>query len=155
MHPATAIGPQGEPQYSPRVINDSAWRTPPIAGSHEAGTSVELFTGAGGLAMAMHNRGFRHVIAVELDKRACATLRANVAEPFHPGITQATDLGSAWPLIEGDIRRIDFTRWRGGVDVVAGGVPCQPWSLGGAHRGYDDSRNLWPELFRVVRETRP
>jgi DNA (cytosine-5)-methyltransferase 1 len=50
---------------------------------------------------------------------------------------------------------MDFTPWLGKVDVVAGGVPCQPWSLGGVHKGYDDPRNLWPELFRVVRETRP
>ncbi|WP_374727470.1 DNA cytosine methyltransferase [Haloactinomyces albus] len=103
----------------------------------------------------MHDAGFRHLIAVESDRRACATLRANVAEPFDPGSRQAQALNSYWPLIEGDIHEVDFTRWRGEVDVVAGGVPCQPWSLGGAHKGYDDKRNLWPELFRVVRETRP
>jgi DNA (cytosine-5)-methyltransferase 1 len=50
---------------------------------------------------------------------------------------------------------VDFSRWRGVVDVVAGGVPCQPWSVAGAHKGYDDVRNLWPELLRCVRETRP
>ena len=129
--------------------------TPPIATPREVGTSIELFTGGGGLAMAMHNTGFRHLVAVELDKRACATLRANVAEPFDPVTAQAADLDSPWPLIEGDIREVDFTPWVGKVDVVAGGVPCQPWSLGGVHKGYDDARNLWPELFRVVRETRP
>lgn len=105
--------------------------------------------------MAMHNAGFRHLLAVELDKRACATLRANVAEPFDPARKQAAKLDSRWPLVEGDVREVDFTGWLGQVDVVAGGVPCQPWSLGGVHGGYDDPRNLWPELFRVVRETRP
>jgi DNA (cytosine-5)-methyltransferase 1 len=60
-----------------------------------------------------------------------------------------------WPLIERDVRRVDFTPYAGHVDVVAGGVPCQPWSLGGVHKGYDDKRNLWPELFRCVRETQP
>jgi DNA (cytosine-5)-methyltransferase 1 len=114
-----------------------------------------LFTGGGGLAMAMHNAGFRHLVAVELDKGACATLRANVAKPFDSDAAQASDLDSPWPLIEGDIRQVDFTPWVGKTDVVAGGVPCQPWSLGGVHKGYDDDRNLWPELFRVVRETRP
>ena len=137
------------------MIDDAAQLTLPIATLPEVGTSVELFTGGGGLAMAMHNMGFRHLVAVELDKRACATLRANIAEPFDSDSEHASDVHSAWPLIEGDIREVDFTRWLGKVDVVAGGVPCQPWSLGGVHKGYDDPRNLWPELFRVVREARP
>ena len=121
----------------------------------EVGTSIELFTGGGGLALAMHNAGFRHLLAVEMDRRACGTLRHNKAEPFDPQGDQAKDLESKWPLIEGDIREVNFDRWAGEVDVVAGGVPCQPWSLGGAHKGYDDPRNLWPEFFRVIRETRP
>lgn len=119
------------------------------------GTSIELFTGGGGLAMAMHNSGFRHLVAVELDKRACATLRANVAKDFDPIAEDPVELDAPWPLVEGDVHGVDFTRWEREVDVVAGGVPCQPWSLGGVHGGYDDPRNLWPELFRVVRETRP
>ena len=115
-------------------------------------TSVELFTGGGGLAWAMHESGFRHVLVNELEVRACETLRDNVATdlPSPAGV-----IGSRWPLVAGDVRAIDFSPWQGGIDVVAGGVPCQPWSLGGAHRGYDDPRNLWPELFRCVRETRP
>lgn len=123
--------------------------------STEVGTSIELFTGGGGLALAMHAAGFRHLLAVELERRACGTLRANVAEDYDAGTPQAGALDSAWPLVEGDVRAVDFTRWQGQVDVVAGGVPCQPWSLGGVHKGYDDPRNLWPELFRTVRETRP
>jgi site-specific DNA-cytosine methylase len=102
-------------------------------------TSVELFGGAGGLTWAMERAGFAHLLVNELDRRACETLRVN----------------SRWPLVPGDIRTVDFTELSHPVDVVAGGVPCQPWSLGGAHRGYDDPRNLWPELFRCVRETRP
>jgi DNA (cytosine-5)-methyltransferase 1 len=117
---------------------------------HEAGTSIELFTGGGGLALAMHGAGFRHLLAVEIDRRACATLRLNGAEDC-----QEPAAGGGWPLVAGDIREVDFTRWAGEVDVVTGGVPCQPWSLGGAHKGYEDRRNLWPELFRCVRETRP
>lgn len=121
----------------------------------EIGTSVELFTGGGGLALAMHAAGFRHLLAVEWDKRACATLLRNTATVFTPGDPDPASIADRWPLIQGDVRDFGFSRWRGAVDVVAGGVPCQPWSLGGAHKGYDDPRNLWPELFRCVRETRP
>ncbi len=121
----------------------------------EVGTSVELFTGGGGLALAMHRAGFRHVLAVEWEKRACATLLRNTAAVFAPGSPDPTSISDRWPLINGDVKQIDFSRWQGAVDVVAGGVPCQPWSLGGAHKGYDDPRNLWPELFRCIRETRP
>lgn len=121
----------------------------------EVGTSIELFTGGGGLALAMHNAGFRHLLAVELEKRACATLRQNRAVEWNELGGGALDLYSPWPLIEGDIRQVNLSRYLGEVDVIAGGVPCQPWSLGGVHKGYDDHRNLWPELFRTVRETRP
>lgn len=119
------------------------------------GSSVELFTGGGGLALAMHQTGFHHVLAVERDAWACSTLLTNVARPFsldEPDLTSGT---GRWPLIQDDVRSIDFARWLGSVDVVAGGVPCQPWSLGGAHKGFHDPRNLWPELFRCVRQTRP
>jgi DNA (cytosine-5)-methyltransferase 1 len=102
-------------------------------------TSVELFGGAGGLSRAMHTTGFVQLRVNELDHRACETLRAN----------------ADWPLVPGDVHAVDFTDLSGRVDVVSGGVPCQPWSLGGTHRGYDDPRNLWPQLFRCVRETRP
>lgn len=121
----------------------------------ERGTSIELFTGGGGLALAMHQARFKHLLAVEWDRRACETLRLNRAEDFSVSSSDPKSLNSKWPLIEGDIHEVSFARWEGQVDVVAGGVPCQPWSLGGAHRGMEDPRNLWPELFRVVRETRP
>jgi DNA (cytosine-5)-methyltransferase 1 len=119
------------------------------------GTSIELFTGGGGLALALHAAGFRHLLAVELQRRACDTLRANRARDYMPNSRRPTSIRSPWPLIEGDIHSVDFTPWHGDVDVIAGGVPCQPWSMGGAHKGYEDPRNLWPELFRCIRETRP
>lgn len=119
------------------------------------GTSIELFTGTGGLALAMDKAGFRHQLAVEIDRRACATLRANVADDVDVGTLPLQDGSDLWPLIAGDIRKVDFTPWEGKADVVAGGVPCQPWSLGGVHRGFGDTRNMWPELFRCVREVRP
>lgn len=121
----------------------------------EAGTSIELFTGGGGLAVAMHRAGFRHLLAVEYDARACQTLRAGGAVPHDADAPLPTKLDDPWPLVEGDVHDVDFTPLKAQVDVVAGGVPCQPWSLGGVHRGYEDRRNLWPELFRCVRDTRP
>jgi DNA (cytosine-5)-methyltransferase 1 len=118
-------------------------------------TSVELFTGGGGLAWAMHEAGFRHLLVNELEPRACTTLRLNAAVDLVPSRAGLDPPGGRWPLVERDVGGVDFTPWVGQVDVVAGGVPCQPWSLGGVHKGYDDPRNLWPELFRCVRETRP
>lgn len=125
------------------------------ASAPEAGASIELFTGGGGLALAMHDAGFRHLLAVEWDKRACSTLLLNTAVPYDPNEGAPESLSDPWPLRGGDVRDVDFTGWQGHVDVVAGGVPCQPWSLGGVHKGVEDPRNLWPELFRCVRETRP
>lgn len=119
------------------------------------GTSVELFSGGGGLAMAMHRSRFRHLLVNENNKRACATLRRNQAVDFDPDAALPQRLKDPWPLIEGSVNEVDFKRLHGAVDVVAGGVPCQPFSLGGAHRGHLDERNLWPELLRCVRETRP
>jgi DNA (cytosine-5)-methyltransferase 1 len=118
-------------------------------------TSIELFTGGGGLAWAMHKAGFRHALVNELESRACETLRINAAVDLEPGRAGLESAGNRWPLYERDVHKVNFTPWVGQVDVVAGGVPCQPWSLGGAHKGYTDPRNLWPELFRCVRETRP
>jgi DNA (cytosine-5)-methyltransferase 1 len=103
----------------------------------------------------MHKAGFRHLLAVEYDGRACQTLRAGDAVRFDSDAALPLRLDDPWPLVEGDVHDVDFTALNGRVDVVAGGVPCQPWSLGGAHKGYEDKRNLWPELFRCVRETRP
>lgn len=136
----------------------------------EVGTSVELFTGGGGLAQAMHKVGFRHLLCNEFAKRACETLRGNGAIQWSLDSELPASLASPWPLIEGDIRELFADPERNerfeksvfaelasqaDVDVVAGGPPCQPFSLGGAHKGYEDERNMFPYLFRVVRETRP
>lgn len=118
-------------------------------------TSIELFTGGGGLAWAMHEARFRHLLVNELEPRACATLRLNAATNLEPSRASLDLPGERWPLYERDVHKVDFTPWDGQVSVVAGGVPCQPWSLGGVHKGYDDQRNLWPQLFRCVRETHP
>jgi DNA (cytosine-5)-methyltransferase 1 len=109
-------------------------------------TSLELFAGAGGLALGLDRAGFHHLAVVELDKHACATLRRNVerqAAMSHP-----------WPIHEADASRVDYRRF-GGTTLLAAGVPCQPFSLGGRHRGSADKRNLFPVLFRAVRATWP
>ena len=121
----------------------------------DAGTCIELFSGGGGLAAALTAAGFRHLLLNESNKRACATLRANRAVDYLSDETPPATLTDPWPLIEGGVEHVDFTPFVGDVDVVAGGVPCQPFSLGGAHRGHNDERNLWPEFNRCVRETRP
>lgn len=128
-----------------------------VSSSHvaEVGTSIELFTGGGGLAMALHAAGFRHLLLNESNGRACATLRSNSAVDYVPDEATPATLTDPWPLIEGSVRDVDFTKFTGDVDLVAGGVPCQPFSLGGAHKGHLDERNLWPEFNRCVRETRP
>jgi DNA (cytosine-5)-methyltransferase 1 len=118
-------------------------------------TSIDLFAGGGGLALAMSAAGFRHLLVVERDARACSTLLANAARPFASTDLNPSSVPGRWPLAQEDVRDVDFSRWHGVVDVVAGGVPCQPWSVAGVHKGYDDTRNLWPELLRCVREARP
>jgi DNA (cytosine-5)-methyltransferase 1 len=118
--------------------------------SSAAGTSIELFAGGGGLALGVHEAGFQHLLVNELDRRACETLRENVAEDFE---AQSSD--GRWPLLAGDVAAIDWSPFAGRVDLLAGGAPCQPFSLGGRHRGEQDKRNLFPEVFRAMREVRP
>jgi DNA (cytosine-5)-methyltransferase 1 len=114
------------------------------------GTSVELFAGGGGLALGVHEAGFRHLLVNELDRRACETLRENVARDFESQTDE-----DRWPLLAGDVAAIDWGSFEGRVDLLAGGAPCQPFSLGGHHRGDQDKRNLFPEVFRALRDVRP
>ena len=108
--------------------------------------SVELFAGAGGLALGMSNAGFNHAAVIEWDRDSCETFREN----------QRHHLRSVeeWPLHEGDVREFDYGKLSD-VMVVSGGPPCQPFSLGGKHRGYMDKRDMFPEAVRAVRELRP
>jgi DNA (cytosine-5)-methyltransferase 1 len=109
--------------------------------------SVELFAGAGGLAMGMANAGFHHAAVLEWDHDSCETFRENQRRQIHSV--------EEWPLHEGDVRRFDYGKLRDEVMVVSGGPPCQPFSLGGKHRGYLDKRDMFPEAVRAVRELRP
>lgn len=119
------------------------------------GTSVELFAGAGGLAMALHQSGFRHLLVNEFHRRACETLLSNVATSWMPGMDLPASLDDPWPLVAGDVREVDFRSYEGAVDLLAGGPPCQPFSLGGLARGDDDERNGFPWFLRAMRELRP
>lgn len=107
--------------------------------------SLELFAGAGGLALGMAGAGFHHAAVIEWDRDACNNFRdyqANLA-PDH-----------RWPICAADVRSIDFSSFKD-IVVVSGGPPCQPFSLGGKHRGHGDARNMFPEAVRAVREIRP
>lgn len=109
--------------------------------------SVELFAGAGGLAMGMSRAGFRHAAVVEWDHDACETFRHN--QRLH-----ARDL-EEWPLFECDARVFDYSGIDAEIMVVSGGPPCQPFSLGGKARGHMDERDMFPEAVRAVRELQP
>ena len=104
-------------------------------------TSIELFAGAGGLALGLHMAGFRHVLLNEVDSTACQTLRRN-----HP----------EWNVLEGDIHKIDFTPLRGCIDFLSGGFPCQAFSYAGKKGGLNDTRGtLFFEMARAIREIQP
>ncbi|MDR2213917.1 MAG: DNA cytosine methyltransferase, partial [Pseudomonadales bacterium] len=110
-------------------------------------TSIELFTGAGGLALGLEASGWNHLGLVERDRHACSTLRLNEAKQH--------SLAKNWKVIEGDVRSINYQELVEGVEMVAGGPPCQPFSLGGKHKAYNDHRDMFPEAVRAVRELRP
>ena len=111
------------------------------------GSSLELFAGAGGLGIGLAAAGFKPRAVVEFNKWCCDTLRQN-----HTTLSRD---GGDWTVIEGDVRKVDFTVYEGRVDLVSGGPPCQPFSLGGRHRAYDDVRDMFPQAVRSVREARP
>jgi DNA (cytosine-5)-methyltransferase 1 len=109
--------------------------------------SVELFTGAGGLGMGLALAGFTPSVVAEWDKWACDTIRENQQGGF--------PLVEDWPLHEGDVRDFDYGSLIEKVDLVAGGPPCQPFSISGKHRGHHDDRDMFPAMVEVVRKLRP
>ncbi|MEU0201969.1 MULTISPECIES: DNA cytosine methyltransferase [unclassified Streptomyces] len=117
-------------------------------------TAVELFAGGGGLAMAVGRAGFRPLLYSEVATRACETLEANGAKERGPE-EWIPEPGGPVPLVKGDVRALNVKYLSGKVDVLAGGPPCQPFSLGGIAKGDEDKRNMFPEMFRAVREIQP
>jgi len=109
--------------------------------------SVELFAGAGGLAMGVSLAGFESQAIVEWDKWACESIRHN-RKRGHP-------LVSDWPVFEGDVRHVAWDEILGPIDLVAGGPPCQPFSMAGKHAAYNDSRDMFPAAIDIVRTLRP
>ena len=101
--------------------------------------SLEIFSGAGGLAQGLKLAGFKHQALVEWNKDACRSLKYN----FLPSI-----------VVETNIQDFDYTIYKG-IDILAGGPPCQPFSLGGKHKGYKDTRNMFPHAIRGIRELAP
>ncbi|MFM0350680.1 DNA cytosine methyltransferase [Paraburkholderia sp. RL17-347-BIC-D] len=108
-------------------------------------TCVELFAGCGGMAKGLEQAGFRHLAMAEFNAAACVTLRANF---------QGTHRSDVPHILEADVRTVDWSSYHG-VDLVAGGPPCQPFSNGGRAAGPKDARDMWPEAIRAVREMQP
>ena len=101
--------------------------------------TLELFAGCGGLAKGLELAGFNHAGLLEINHQACESLRANFTRSL---------------VHETDVKIVDFREFEG-VDVVSGGPPCQPFSLGGLARAYNDKRDMFPQAIRAISEIRP
>ena len=111
-------------------------------------TTIEMCAGAGGQAIGLHEAGFAHAVLIEIDKYASATLRHNSREH-----------GLGWgEVVEGDLKHFAAARaaeFRGRIDLVAGGVPCPPFSKAGKQLGQGDERDLFPTALEIVRRVEP
>lgn len=103
-------------------------------------TSVEICAGAGGQALGLERAGFSHAVLVEYEEEYCACLRRN-----RPG----------WNVVCKDVRDFHGDAFRGTADLLAGGVPCPPFSVAGRQRGADDERDLFPQMLRLAEEICP
>lgn len=104
-------------------------------------TAIELFAGAGGLALGLEQAGIKALEYVEFDKACCETLKANRPE---------------WNVICDDIHNVDFTKYKGKIDIVTGGFPCQAFSYAGKKLGFEDTRGtLFHEFARCIQEVEP
>ena len=106
-------------------------------------SALSMFSGGGGLDLGFERAGFTHAASFELLEDAAYTLQK--ARPYwevHGGQ-------------DGDVRGVSWSKWRGHVDVLHGGPPCQPFSNAGRQLGSEDSRDMWPEFVRAVRAIRP
>jgi DNA (cytosine-5)-methyltransferase 1 len=101
--------------------------------------SIEICAGAGGQALGLEQAGFSHEVLVEIEPLACETLKHNRPR---------------WNVLQGDLRRFSAKRYFG-IDLLAGGVPCPPFSVAGKQLGHMDERDLFPEALRLVKECNP
>lgn len=129
-------------QFSPiREMWESDWDAEASVRPARPYRSVELFAGAGGLALGLEKAGFAPVLLNEIDKHACATLSAN-----RPN----------WPVVKGDVSKLNFEHLAGEVDFLSGGFPCQAFSYAGQKAGFEDTRGtLFFEFARAIREIKP
>ena len=101
--------------------------------------AIEICAGAGGQALGLELAGFQHVALIEIDAHACATLSLNKPE---------------WNVLHADVKEFSAKSYDG-IDLLAGGVPCPPFSIAGKQLGRNDERDLFPEAIRLVRECHP
>ncbi|MGL4981380.1 MAG: DNA cytosine methyltransferase [Treponemataceae bacterium] len=104
-------------------------------------TSIELFAGAGGMALGMEKAGLKHILLNELEINSCNTLRFN--RPH-------------WNVLEEDIKNVSFLKYTGQADIVSGGFPCQAFSSAGKKLGFEDTRGtLFFDFARCITEVKP
>jgi DNA (cytosine-5)-methyltransferase 1 len=122
------------------MFDDAAAENEPLSQARKFSV-IELFAGAGGLALGLERAGFECVLLNEINKEACLTLRKN--RPH-------------WNVIEGDVSALDFCTYQGKADVLTGGFPCQAFSYAGKKLGFEDARGtLFYEFARAVKEIQP
>lgn len=109
--------------------------------------SMELFSGVGGLGMGVSKAGFSQSLAVELDPRCCENIKVNIEN----GLEYVKD----WNLLNTPIQDVNFSGYEGTIDLLTGGPPCQPFSLGGKHNAFLDKRDMFPEAIRAIKEAAP
>lgn len=109
--------------------------------------ALELFAGAGGLALGVSQAGFDHLGLVELDKNACETIRENQRRGHL--------IATSWPLLQADVRGFNYSVLGRDVELLTAGVPCQPFSFAGKGRAQRDKRDMFSEVVRAARELRP
>lgn len=110
------------------------------AASKQNFTSLEICAGAGGQALGLERAGFEHIALVEIEPLACQTLRQNRPE---------------WNVVENDVKEFSAVSFVGQVDLLAGGVPCPPFSIAGKQLGELDDRDLFPQAMRIAKECNP
>ncbi len=124
-----------------KVMFNTNWNNELKTKPHRKYTDIELFAGAGGLALGLEKAGFCHIMLNELVPDACWTLKKN-----RPN----------WNVVQGDVSLISFEKYKGQIDMVSGGFPCQAFSYAGKKLGFEDTRGtLFYQFARVVKEVQP